>query len=309
MADFLHLARREGLEVEIIVADDASTIPLTWAQQFSVDKRFHLLHFLKNQGRARTCNRLAEAAHAPWLLIVDCDAQIPPTFSLLAYLRATQPSSFPSAISTSVSIVDGFAADLPPAFLVVCGGLRHPETLPTPNVTLRYRYERHADLRRNASFRSQHPYAQFSTFSLLIQRTTFLEVRFDESCTDYGHEDTLFGYQLEQRRIPIRHIDNPVVNGDVEENAEFLHKTVEAVENLAEIYDRMWEDQRFCESVKLLSTYSRVRRMGLQGVVYFFFKMFKTPMENHFVSGKGISLKQFSFYKLGLFIKQLHYNN
>ena len=295
VADFLHLARREGLEVEIIVADDASTIPLTWAQQFSVDKRFHLLHFLKNQGRARTCNRLAEAAHAPWLLIVDCDAQIPPTFSLLAYLRATQPSSFPSAISTSVSIVDGFAADLPPAFLVVCGGLRHPETLPTPNVTLRYRYERHADLRRNASFRSQHPYAQFSTFSLLIQRTTFLEVRFDESCTDYGHEDTLFGAELQRRSIPIRHIDNPLIHIGLEPNEIFLAKTETGLRSLRRLAPQLQNNSQLLTTARYLS------RLHLTAPVRLLYRL-TFPLLRRNLLGRHPLLPLFSFYKLGYFL-------
>ena len=80
------------------------------------------------------------------------------------------------------------------------------------------------------------------------------------------------------------------------------------MENLAKLYDDMWEDQRFCHTVRLLNTYNRVRRMNLQGIVYWFFKMFRSPMESHFVTGRGISMKQFKFYKLGVFIEKRHYS-
>ena len=147
------------------------------------------------------------------------------------------------------------------------------------------------------------------TNNFIIRRDVFEKVHFDESISKYGHEDTLFGYSLEQHKINIMHIDNAVVNGMVEDNVEFLHKTVEAVENLTEIYDRMWEDQRFCQSVNLLRAYGRVRRMGLVKLYNTVFKMFKNPMESHFASGNAITMRQFAFYKLGVFIQKVHFSN
>ena len=141
----------------------------------------------------------------------------------------------------------------------------------------------------------------------MVRRDVFENIRFDERLRKYGHEDTLFGYRLEQNNVPITHIDNMVVNGHIEDNAEFLHKTVEAVNNLALIYEFMWEDQRFCQSVRLLRAYGKVRRWKLQGVVYWLFKVLKSPMESHFVKGTGVSVAQFNFYKLGMLIKKLNY--
>ena len=272
VADFLSLAQREGLEVEIIVADDASTTPLVWVSQFADNERFRIIRFSENLGRARARNRLAEAALSPWLLIVDCDAQIPPSFSLLTYLRATSPS-----------------------FPVVCGGLRHSSVLPSPAVSLRYRYERRADRRRSASFRSQHPYAQFSPFSFLIQRTTFLEVRFDESCTDYGHEDTLFGAELQRRGIPIRHIDNPLIHLGLEPNDIFLAKTETALRSLRRLAPQL---QTYSQ---LLTTVSRLSRLHLTAPVRLLYRLTR-PLLRRNLLGRRPLLPLFSFYKLGFYI-------
>ena len=237
-----------------------------------------------NVGRAKIRNLFLQHANGEYLLFLDCDSLVPENF------------------------VQEYAKTLARKPAVVVGGRVYDDTFNDREHRLRYLYGTKIESRPLAE-RIRNPYRSFMTNNFMVRREVLDKIRFDENLTKYGHEDTLFGYRLEQNKIPILHIDNPVINGDVEENAEFLHKSVEAVENLAKLYDDMWEDQRFCHSVRLLNTYNRVRRMNLQGVVYWFFKVLKTPMESHFVSGTGVSLNQFNFYKLGTLIKLLHYNN
>lgn len=237
-----------------------------------------------NVGRARIRNLFLQHAKGEYLLFLDCDSLVPENF------------------------VQEYAKTLARKPAVVVGGRVYDDTFNDREHRLRYLYGTKIESRPLLE-RVKNPYRSFMTNNFMVRRDVLDKIRFDESLTKYGHEDTLFGYRLEQNHIPILHIDNPVINGQVEENAEFLHKSVEAVENLAKLYDDMWKDQRFCHSVRLLNTYNRVRRMNLQGVVYWLYKVFKTPMESHFVSGNSISLKQFNFYKLGMFIKLLHYNN
>lgn len=237
-----------------------------------------------NVGRAKIRNLFLQYAKGEYLLFLDCDSMVPENF------------------------VQEYAKTLARKPAVVVGGRVYDDTFNDREHRLRYLYGTKIESRPLLE-RLKNPYRSFMTNNFMVRRDVLDKIRFDESLTKYGHEDTLFGYRLEQNHIPILHIDNPVINGQVEENAEFLHKSVEAVENLVKLYDDMWEDQRFCHSVRLLNTYNRVRRMNLQGVVYWLYKVFKTPLESHFVSGNSISLKQFNFYKLGMFIKLLHYNN
>lgn len=267
-------------EFEIVCIDDHSSGYYV-TQNKGIAEVATFLRLGENVGRARIRNLFLKYAKGEYLIFLDNDMVVPDRF-LKTYQREAQKG---------VS--------------VVVGGVSYDDRGNDTEHRLRYLYGTKVES-RPAEERRKHPYRSFMTGNFMIKREILEKIRFDESIQKYGHEDTLFGYRLEQARIPIVHIDNAAVNGQVETNVEFLHKTVEAVENLAEIYDRMWEDQRFCQSVRLLRTYGRLRRMGVQRIVYFVFKMLKNPMESHFVSGNGISISQFNFYKLGTLIKKLH---
>ena len=57
----------------------------------------------------------------------------------------------------------------------------------------------------------------------------FKKISFNERLSGYGHEDTLFGYELNKNNIQIHHIDNPVLNGHLDTNEAFLLKTEEGL--------------------------------------------------------------------------------
>ncbi|MBK9012976.1 MAG: hypothetical protein IPM82_02230 [Saprospiraceae bacterium] len=63
------------------------------------------------------------------------------------------------------------------------------------------------------------------TNNFLIPRQLFLEIQFDETLRQYGHEDTLFGMELARRQVPIVHIDNPLEHIGLEPVDVFLRKT------------------------------------------------------------------------------------
>lgn len=236
----------------------------------------------ENIGRARIRNIFLKYTKGERLIFLDNDSIVPDNF-----------------LKTYRKYVDDKCD-------VIVGGRTYDQRGDDQQHRLRYLYGTQIES-RTVEERKKNPYKSFMTNNFMIRRSVLEKIKFDPRLSKYGHEDTLFGYRLEVNKIPIRHIDNPVVNGYVESNAEFLHKTVEGIENLVTIYNFMWEDQHFCRTVKLLKTYGDLRRMGLQGIVYFLFKLFKSPMETHFVNGTAISLKQFNFYKLGLFIQKMHY--
>lgn len=269
-------------EVEIVCIDDHSSGYYA-NQNKGIAELATYLVLKQNIGRARIRNLFLKYTKGDYLLFLDCDSLVPEQY-LKHYMKYL--SKNPS---------------------VIVGGRVYDERGNDPEHMLRYLYGTKVES-KSAEERRKYSYRSFMTNNFMVRRDVLEKIRFDERISKYGHEDTLFGYQLEQHNIPIIHIDNAVINGQVEDNAEFLHKTVEGVESLASIYDFMWEDQRFCQSVRLLRTYGRVRSMGMVGPVYWAFRLLKSPMESHFVTGRGISLKQFNFYKLGMFIKNLHYN-
>jgi hypothetical protein len=57
--------------------------------------------------------------------------------------------------------------------------------------------------------------------------------------------------------------------------------------------------------VRLLKAYEKVKKWHLQGPVSHLFRSTQKKMEEQFLSGNGLSLKKFNFYKLGTFIEKL----
>ena len=264
---------RWGETFEIIIGDDASTdqTVLRQLKQTTELKGVRLIRQPENVGRARIRNLLAEQAQGDWLLFVDSDAAVPEDFSPQRFIEASQQAK------------------------VVCGGLRHPAENPNPAATLRYKYERKADRRRAACFRAEHPYLHFTPFNLWIDRETFLKVRFDEQCREYGYEDVLFGAELERRKIPILHIDNPLIHIGLEENSVFLDKTETALRTLKDVAGKT---QRHSHVENLAS---RLRRHHLSGVVCGLYRLLRKPLRCNLL-GKHPSLKLLAFYKLGYYL-------
>lgn len=221
-------------------------------------------------GRAKVRNFLASKAKGELLLFIDCDAAVDNDEYLKRYLDV---------------------ADKAP---VVCGGLHHADKLPSPSVSLRWRYEKKADKKRAAKYRNRHPYAQFSTFNFLIRHDVFSDIQFDESCKGYGHEDTLFGAELKEKKIPILHIDNPLRHDGLETNGRYLAKTREALRNLRR------KQTELTGFSPLLRTYHMLVRLGLDERLANFFEAHRDWFEK-MMKKKNPSLFLFKIYKLGYY--------
>lgn len=263
---------------ELIVADDCSSRAIlrdkvaASVQGLSCCRYFALEH---NIGRAAVRNFLADKARFDKLLFIDCDAELCSCSFLEEYLNAAG-----SASDSGEGRVQ-----------VVCGGLKHPDTLPAKGMELRYRYEKKADRKRSAAYRCIEPYDRFTPFSFLIDSTCFNAIRFDESFSRYGYEDVLFGMELKRRNVPILHIDNPLVHVGLEDSRTYLAKTDTAVRNLYENMDRIGEGS------SLLSCYRRLERLHLTELILAIGKCFDKSITAN-LTGRHPSLKLFSFYKL-----------
>ena len=265
------LSKAEHIDAEVIVGDDASTVETAWMDEVDRYDCVHIIHARQNMGRAHICNLLASKAQGEWLLIVDADAAVPDEFLLSRYLDAGDAAS------------------------VICGGLYHPRINPNPEATLRYKYECNADLYRSAAVRRQHPHRQLSTFNLLVRRDVFMDIRFDERCTEYGYEDALFGVQLGKLGIPISHIDNPLVHMGLDTNAEFLKKTETALHTMQRIAHLMPGD------FGLMGAVNKLQRWHLTWAMRLFYKLFRKPMRANLLSHHP-NLFIFKLYKLGYFL-------
>jgi hypothetical protein len=145
-----------------------------------------------------------------------------------------------------------------------------------------------------AERRNQHPYANLRTFNFLMPRELALTHPFDESITLYGYEDTLLGGMFEKEGIKVVHIDNPLINADIEENLRFLKKMEESMHSLYQLKDKMRHHSR------LLTSYEKIRRLKLDTLLRFVFPLLR-PMLTWHLTGKQPTVIALQFYKLAYY--------
>ena len=135
---------------------------------------------------------------------------------------------------------------------------------------------------------------------MLFEKLVFDKIRFNEELRQYGHEDTLMGYQLKKAGIDILHIDNGLVHEGLEINREFLNKTKLGIENLSKLYDIVTDKNAFSSTVSLLRNYRLLEMVRLTRVLARVYIRYRERMEIR-LDSSHISLKLFGFYKICMF--------
>ena len=270
---------------EIIIGDDGSSEDFRQKYQSLEGGGVRIISSEKNIGRAAIRNRLAMEAKGDYLLFIDADTNVPGTtesylLNWLPYLNIAR---------------------------VICGGTVYMGGKPSdPDKMLRWNYGRKIE-QRKASERNKNPHSSFSTFNVMIEKSIFSKIRFNEELTQYGHEDTLLGYQLKKANIDILHIDNGLIHEGLESNSEFLEKTRLGVENLSKLVDMVTDKRAFAASVKLIRVYNRFAGFGLTGLLSRLYVKYHEKMEIELDSSKA-SLLLFGFYKISMFstFREIH---
>lgn len=263
---------------EIIIGDDGSGEEYRKKIRSLEGENVSIVVSKTNIGRAAIRNKLALKAVGDYLLFIDADVRLPGTARsyMLGWLKHVRTA------------------------MVICGGTLYPDSRPgDPDKYLRWKYGKAREQKR-ASERNRHPYRYFSTFNVLIDKSIFSKLRFYENIRQYGHEDTLLGYQLKKAGISILHTDNPLFHEGMESNSEFLAKTKLGIENLSILYDKVTDRKSFSSCVALLRTYSILRFFRLTLVLAGIFIKYRERMERR-LDSSDISLRLFSFYKISMF--------
>ena len=268
---------------EILIGDDGSDREYREKYLSLESDNVRVISAAKNIGRAAIRNRLALEAKGDYLLFIDADAMMPGTAE--AYLQKYLP-----AIESAS---------------VVCGGVKYHDTEPgDPDKLLRWKFGRYRE-QKKASDRNKRPHSSFSTFNVIIQKSVFSRIRFNEELRQYGHEDTLLGYQFKKAGINILHIDNTLLHEGLETNREFLNKTKLGIENLSQLYDKVTDKPAFSSAVRMLRIYNKLRILRVTRILAGIFIKFRERMEIRLDSGR-ISLKFFEFYKVCMFCTFRH---
>ena len=263
---------------EILIGDDGSSTEYREKYRSLQAENVKVISSKKNIGRAAIRNRLALEAKGDLILFIDADVVLPGTAE--AYILKWLPFMETSR--------------------VICGGILYHDGAPgDPDKLLRWKFGKWRE-QKSAAERNKHPHAGFSTFNVLIEKSVFSKIRFNEELKQYGHEDTLLGYQLKKAGIDILHIDNGLIHEGLESNRDFLNKTKLGIENLSKLFDKVTDKKAFSETVRVLGIYNKLKFLGLTRIMAAIFIKYRDRMEIR-LDSSDISLLLFAFYKMSMF--------
>ncbi len=274
--------KRDSIMVEILILDDGSHIYKKENRQLKKHNEIKYFEFETNRGRSFARNFLAERASYSYLLFMDCDVQIIQHDFLIKYYHF---------IKQDVK--------------VVCGGLVYPEKHLIKKEQLLHWYYGVKKESKSLSERSKHPYQSFSSFNFLINRDLFLKIRFPEQINTYGHEDTCFGIILKRQKIPILHIDNPLMHIGIEESKIYLKKIEESVKNIDKLFLIIHDSQLVVKEVKLLRYIKIFKKFNLIFTIIIPFQILKPVIIKNLLSRSPLIFLM-NFYKLGFYFTQVN---
>lgn len=272
-------AVRQNIPAEVICIDDCSDITFRTRNVDICNTYGRYIQLKENVGRAKIRNLFLDYAVNDYILFLDCD----------------------SVIITSDFVEKYAEAILQDGAKVICGGRIYNEIKPSKQKMLRWRYGRKKES-MSVSARKRWPHKSFITSNFVVHRDILSQIKFDERLVKYGHEDTLFGFQLKKNKIAIDHIDNPILNGYLEDNEEFIEKTELGLTNLVYILQFLNNDVDFIKDVTILNFHRKLKRIGINYLIAFFFTFLKPVLRLNLSKGDS-KLLWFDFYKLGFFCK------
>lgn len=265
-------AKACNIPFEILCVDDGSEAKYKSANR-AISKIEHVQYkeLDENIGRTKIRNLLAQKAQYENLLFLDCDIRIEKGF-IKKYLKHTQKGQ------------------------VVCGGVSYEQKEAVKEERLRWHYGRKREA-KSASLRNQSPYQSFTACNMLAPKKVITQHPFDEQLLQYGHEDTLLGIEFKKAPITVVHIDNPIIHLGLDDNADFLAKTVMGLENL----DLLIRKGKISKDIKLYRYYRllKVSRPLLRPL----FKVIHQWTKKALTKGSS-SLFLFDLFKLTYLLKR-----
>jgi glycosyltransferase involved in cell wall biosynthesis len=270
-----HQIEKLNLPIEIIVLDDGSS------EEFrKINREISQLPHIKyieqsNQGRSATRNKLATFAQQPYILYIDCDCDVYDDY-LSKYITQLQKNT------------------------VLVGGLRYPPLPADKRLYLRWKVGQQKEV-KSLKTRKKFPYANFLSSNFSIPVRYIIENGFDRELLHYGHEDTMFGNWLNNNKIKIHHIDNPVIHLGMETAEQYLKKVRESIFNALVIYKKNPQNN----TIKLFKYYRILKKIRMDGYFCTIFESLRLKIEDSLCSDR-VSLILLDIYKLGIFCTLIH---
>lgn len=225
----------------------------------------------KNGGRAAIRNFLAREARFDNLLYIDAGLKPNPHF------------------------VENYVDNIGKS-LVVCGNIAVDKACINME-NLRCRNELRAQKRFTAAKHAIEPYKNFHTTAFMIDRCTMLANPMREDIRTYGYEDTLFGKQLADKHVSIRHIDNPVLFTAFESNSRYLEKTKEAMYTL---YNYREELEHYSPLLHVVHLFQKLHLLWLPIIID---RCFVDKIVDN-LTGRHPNLQLYSLFRVCLLAKK-----
>jgi glycosyltransferase involved in cell wall biosynthesis len=268
-------AQKAPFAVEIIFFDDYSDEKYrTLNSEISKKKGIIYKELARNTGRSSIRNALGKAATQPWLLFLDSDSELVTNDFLGYYIKAAQGAE------------------------VICGGTVYRGSPPSDKSTLlRWTYGR-AREQMTALQRSSGNKFSITANNFMIRKDIFVQHPFREIILEYGHEDTVLGFDLNKGGVKVIHADNPVLHNGLEPSVEYLEKTRKALDNLVYISENIIGDARFRNESGFLKMRNGLKKTGLLPLAGVLFRMFEPYLAKN-LTGKNPRLFLFDLYRTG----------
>lgn len=276
-------SKTNQLIMEILVFDDGSKI--LYKETNRKIKSFNGVVYKelkKNLGSAAIRNKLASEASFKNILFLDSDSDIHSKFikKYIPYLSGDD--------------------------LIVYGGRIHPKSLPSNDKSLRWKVGKTKE-DHNATIRNKVPNKSFMSNNFLVKKELFNHFSFDESIKRSGHEDSIFGIELELKGIKIIHLDNPVVHIGLENNEEFINKTRQRLETLIFLVQKHKENELLSKRITILKYYKLIEQFNMINIISSIFNLTKKRIEKN-LHTKNPSMFLYDFYKLGYYSSLTKHN-
>jgi hypothetical protein len=262
-----------NIDFEIICLDDGSKVIFIENEAINHLKNCSFSVNETNVGRASNLNKLVEKAKYNHCLLLEADA-FPENENFI--------KKYVSLINENINI----------AF----GGVIYSNKKPKADSLLRWIYG-HKRESKNLDSRLKNPHNIVFSWNLLISKKLFQKFPFDTYIKDYGFEDFIFLKKLKENGVLIHQIDNNCIHQNEETSIEFIKKYNYSLQNLKKLID---SNQLQYEETSLSALYLKIKKLKLDGLVIFLFKLSKKLIIKNLTS-RYCKLFLFDIYKLGYF--------
>ena len=261
------------IDFEIICIDDGS-----FSSKNDLNQKINLLtnskfiELKKNIGRINNRLLLAEKSQYEWLIFLDVDT-----------------------LPNEDNFLKNYIDQLNKGTLII-GGCTYKKP-DNENFSLRYKFGKFRE-EIKSDIRNKNPYKYISSCNFMCKRDVLIDILASINTISYGN-DYVFGSLIKKKEIDIKHIDNPVLIDNIDENQIFIKKTHHALDNLISSYNKKIIKKH---SISILKAYIILDSLLMKNIFVKITDLFKNLL-NRNLHSKDPNLFLFDLYRLNYLCK------